>query len=83
MIKNQKGQSLVEYLILVALIAVGSIGLVRAIGQNLNIRYAKVVESLGGTVETKNLRADAVTESMVKKKDLRDFMNGSLSRDEK
>ncbi|MFN7454945.1 MAG: Flp family type IVb pilin [Pseudobdellovibrionaceae bacterium] len=82
MIKNQKGQSLVEYLILVALIAVGSIGLVRAIGQNLNVRYAKVVESLGGSVEGEK-RADAVTESMYKKKDLRDFMNGSLSRGEK
>lgn len=35
-IRSQKGQSLVEYLIIVAIVAVGSIALMRAVGQNLN-----------------------------------------------
>lgn len=76
---NQRGQGLIEYLILVALLAVGTIVSIRIVGQSLNVKFAKVAESLGakpqgriGTVE--------IQESAWKKKDMRDFMNGSRAR---
>ena len=46
--KNQKGQSLTEYLILVALIAVSSIGIVRVLGQTTQAQIANITYSLQG-----------------------------------
>lgn len=74
---NQKGQTLVEYLIIVALVGVGSVALMRAVGQNINTRFADVVHALGGKVEGDRSAAD-VSENMYRKKDLRDFVDGSV-----
>ena len=40
--KFQKGQSLIEYLILVALMAIASIGIIKVLGQNLQGQFARV-----------------------------------------
>lgn len=80
-LKNQKGQSLVEYLIIVALVAVSSIVMMRAVGQNINVQFAKIAKSLGGDVEGKP-KAAAVSAQMYEKRDLRNFMHGSLRREE-
>ena len=79
-IKNQKGQSLVEYLILVAVIAVGSIAIVKTVGASLNVKFAKVAEALGAQVQG-TPRAPVVSESSYKKKDLRNFMDGALEEE--
>jgi Flp pilus assembly pilin Flp len=76
-VKNQKGQALIEYLIIVALVGVGSIALMRAVSQNINARFANVVHALGGKVEGKR-NASEVTSNMYRKRDLRDFVEGSL-----
>lgn len=76
LLKNKKGQGLVEYLILVAIIGIGSMVVVRSLGQNINVRFAKVIESLGGNVEG-GAQADRLSAASLKKKDLRTFMNGS------
>jgi len=80
-ISNQRGQGLIEYLILVALIAVGSIVLLRSVGQNLNARYADVVHALGGQVEGSR-KASSVSENMYRKRDLRDFAQGVVQKDD-
>lgn len=76
---NQGGQSLIEYLILVALMGIATVGIIRTLQGALNSRYASVIHSLQGT----NKRAEAVqiNESDLKRKDLGDFMNGAASRD--
>lgn len=76
--RSQKGQSLVEYLIIVAIVGVGSIGLMRALGQNLNTRFADVVYALGGKVEGNRKAADVSTH-MYRKRDLKDFVQGSVT----
>ena len=76
-IRNQKGQTLIEYLIIVALVGVGSIALMRVVGQNINHKFAGVVEALGGTVQ-KSQSAATVTEAMYKKKDMKNFVRGSV-----
>jgi pilus assembly protein Flp/PilA len=78
---NQKGQSLVEYLILVALVAVSSIAIVRSVGQNIQAKFADVAHSMGATVEG-NREAAPVSSEQYRKKDFRDFLSGSLSRSE-
>lgn len=76
-IKNEKGQTLIEYLIIVALVGVGSVALVRAVSQNINTRFADVVHALGGKVEGSRESA-VVSTHMYRKRDLHDFVNGSV-----
>ena len=78
LIKNSKGQSMVEYLILVALMGVASIGIIRALNQTLNSQLADVVFALQG--RQKKAATEQVDESLYKKKDLSDFMNGAAAR---
>lgn len=76
-IHNQKGQTLIEYLIIVALVGVGSIALMRAVSQNINAKFAGVVHALGGTVEG-DRKASAVSENMYRKRDMKDFVAGAI-----
>lgn len=79
---NQNGQGLIEYLILVALIAVGTIATVRILGQSVNVKFAKVAESLGADVQG-DIGNAQVTTTAWKKKDMRDFMQGSATAQQK
>lgn len=45
---NQKGQGLVEYLVLVCLITISSIAIVSVVGANIKELYANVAHSLQG-----------------------------------
>jgi Flp pilus assembly pilin Flp len=78
-ITNQKGQSLVEYLILVALVAVSSIAIVRSVGQNIQTKFADVAFSMGARVEGQRESAP-ISSEQYRKKDFRDFLSGSLRR---
>ncbi len=73
---NQRGQTLIEYLIIVALVGVGSIALMRAVSQNINARFAEVVSGLGGQVASAP-KADNVTKTMFRNKNMRDFVRGA------
>ena len=46
MFKNQRGQGLIEYLIIVAIIAIGSIAIVRSLGQTIYVRFANITNAL-------------------------------------
>ncbi len=76
---NQKGQSLVEYLVIVSLVGVGSIAIMRAVGNNISSQFAQVAKALGGTVEG-NAKAETISDNMYKKKDLKNFFQGSSGR---
>lgn len=76
-IKNQKGQSLIEYLVLVCLIGVGSVAVVRVVGKNISVQFANVARSLGG--EGRTLKSEKVDQKLYSKKDFSDFMEGSNS----
>ncbi|MBI1861830.1 MAG: Flp family type IVb pilin [Deltaproteobacteria bacterium] len=52
---NQRGQGLVEYLILVCLVGVATIGVVSVVGQNLRARYATISSALRGEKVEKEL----------------------------
>lgn len=73
---NNKGQGLIEYIILVALIAVASIGIVRVLGQSTSVQLTNITNSLQGGRKVKVAPA-RVTESLYSKKDLSDFMTNS------
>lgn len=75
---NQRGQSLIEYLILVALVAVGSIGVMRVVGQNIAKQYENINHALGAQ-NTERLTLNGAGRSSYSKKDLSSFLNGAVT----
>jgi len=80
-ISNENGQSLIEYLIIVALMAVASIGIVRALNQSVNVQFARINSAIRG--EQKKPAFETVDDSLYKKRDLSDFLNGAASHEGK
>lgn len=72
--KNQKGQGLIEYLIIVAIMGVATIGILRVMGQTLSSRFASITYALQG--KKKSVEMEEVNETLYKKKDLGNFING-------
>ncbi len=75
--KSQKGQSLIEYLILVALVAIGSMAVLRVLGQNISSRLATIAYKIQGV--DRKARYEQVRESDYKKKDMSDFFEGATN----
>ncbi len=80
-IRNKKGQSLIEYLVLICLVGVGSMAVVRVVGKNVRVQFANVARALGG--ENDKLEADKVNLKDYSKRDFSDFMEGSNSESQK
>ena len=74
--KNSKGQGLTEYLIIVAIMAVATIGIVRVLGNTVSVQFANITNALQGKQKQK-IQADAVEENHYKKKHLGNFINGA------
>ena len=72
---NNKGQSLVEYLILVALMAIASIGVIRAVNQTVKGKFTEINYTLRG--KKAKVRYDRIDKSHYKKRDLGDFISGA------
>ena len=75
-IRNQRGQGLVEYLIIVALVAVATMSVMRVVGQSVQVKFAEVAKALGAKAE-KDIGDVKVIETNWKKKDMSDFMTGA------
>ncbi len=75
--KKKRGQGLIEYLILVTLMAVATISIVRVLNQTVKSRFANAIHALQGT--NKRVKTDSVKSSDYQKSDLSDFMNGAAS----
>ena len=80
-LKSQKGQGLLEYLILVCLMAVACIGVIRSINHVVNSKFIEIDYALRGA--RKEMPKDSVDENLAKKRDLSNFLNGVGKRDEK
>lgn len=76
---NQRGQTLIEYLIIVALVGVGSIAIMRSVGAQMNVKFAEITQSLGGRLSEKPQSVE-VRKSQYSKRDLKDFARGSTNR---
>ncbi len=78
-ITNERGQGLIEYVILVALVAVATMGMVRVLQHTVKVNLANVIHSLQGD-RTRREAFEKVDKSDLRKSDFTDFMNGSGSR---
>jgi Flp pilus assembly pilin Flp len=77
--KKQRGQSLTEYLILVALIAISSIGIIRVLGQTTSAQLSNITNALQGR-GPKKVRMDEVRDSHYSQKDLSNFMQNTSKK---
>lgn len=76
-LSNERGQGLIEYLIIVALVAIATIGIVRVLGQAVGAKFNTITYALQG--QKKSFQIDNMTQEQWKKKDLSNFMNGVSS----
>ena len=76
LIKNQKGQGLIEYLILVALIAVTTIGVVKIVGKNVATQYENINRAMGAR-NGQQLTITNASDNSLRQKDLSNFMDSS------
>ena len=76
LLKNQKGQGLIEYLILVALIAVTTIGVIKVVGNNVATQYENINRAMGAK-NSQKLTISNASQSSLKQKDLSNFMDSS------
>lgn len=74
--RNQNGQGLVEYLIIVSLIAVGAIGIVKVISQNMRFHFTQVAESLGSRSPERPQKGE-IRKTHFESKDFNNFWEGS------
>ena len=71
--RNQSGQGLIEYLIIVALMGVATIAIVRVMGESVSRKFASITYALNGQKKPLQTKID---DSVYKKKDLGSFLNG-------
>lgn len=80
--KNQAGQSLIEYLIIVCLVCVASISVLRVLSQNITAKFSQVSNTIQGKKASHGgVQMDEIKETHYKKRDLSDFFQGAASRD--
>ncbi len=73
---DNKGQGMIEYMILVALIAIGTLGVVKVVGQNVSKQFENINRALGAKKSNK-LQLDNASDSQMNRKDLSNFMDGA------
>lgn len=74
-IRNRKGQGLIEYLMLVGLISVATIGVVKVVGHNLGKKYENINRALGASGG--ELQSENASSGALKQKDLSNFLDGA------
>ena len=77
-IRNPQGQSLVEYLIIVTLIAVTTIGMIKGVGTNITVHFANISKALAGD-SSKEFTPVKVQADQVQTRGLKDYMRGASS----
>ncbi|MEQ1666501.1 MAG: hypothetical protein ABL927_14130, partial [Bdellovibrionales bacterium] len=75
-LNNESGQGLIEYLILTALLAVATMGVVRIMGESVAARFTDMTHAIQGG-SSRKIQVDRVNERYYKKKDMGDFMQGA------
>ncbi len=72
---NNIGQGLIEYLIIVSIMAVSSIGIISLMGQTMKAKFGSITSSLQG--KTQKLGPTNVDANLYQKSDLGNFFENS------
>jgi len=82
LLRNARGQGLIEYVILVALVGVATMGMVRVLQKSVKVNLANVVHALQSDGKRKESH-ERLTSDDLRKSDFSDFMNGASNREAK
>jgi len=77
--KNNSGQALLEYLLLVALMAVASFGVIKLLNHSVRGKFVQAIDAIQGR-ESSRVRFDRPEEGDYKKRDMSDFMRGASNK---
>ena len=77
--RNNKGQSLIEYMVIVALMAVATMGIMRILSQTTRGKLATIIQSLQGGKSNIQVKFEKIGKDDVQKKDMGNFFRGSRS----
>jgi type IV pilus assembly protein PilA len=78
--KRIRGQGMTEYMIIVALIAVGAIAITKTFGQTIRHQFGKITAAMQGTTYN-GADLQEVTDEKTQGKGLNDFANGASGSD--
>lgn len=76
---NQRGQAVMEYMIVASLIAIGAIGGLRFISKQMNHKMAQISDVLRGD-EARENSSESMSRDDLRRKDLGNFFKGAASR---
>ncbi len=79
-LKNNRGQGLVEYMVIVALMAVATMGIMRILSKTTAGKLTQITQSLQGGKASISVEFEKIEQSDLRKKDMSNFFNGSRSR---
>ena len=80
LLNNNRGQGLVEYMVIVALMAVASMGIMRVLSQTTSGQLAKITQSLQGGKAHIEVEFEKIEKSDIRKKDMGNFFRGTRSK---
>ena len=72
---NSAGQGLIEYLIIVSIMAISTIGIISLMGQTMKAKFGSITSSLQGKPQT--LGPTSVDSHLYQKSDLGNFFENS------
>jgi pilus assembly protein Flp/PilA len=75
--RNKRGQGMIEYIILVALLAIAAIGITELLGQTVRTKLAQITAGLQDRGENIGKDLPSVEEKHVNRKGLSDFGKNS------
>ena len=79
--KNQRGQGLIEYLIILALMGAATIGITIKLNQTVRRQFVNVIYSLQGG-EPRRAHRVQIYESDQSRRDFSNFLNGSQTEND-
>ena len=77
---QQKGQGLLEYLILVALICIAAVGIVSTLGEAIQVKFTNIVHVLQNN--ERRVTSKAPRGNLYQKRHFRNFMNGATQKND-
>lgn len=78
---NPKGQGLIEYLLVVSLVAVVSMVVLRSLGQTVAANFTTITNALQG--HANKAATPKVDDNAFRKKDMSDFFKGAAGADDR
>lgn len=78
-IRNQRGQGLIEYLLLTALLAIGVTSVIRVMGGTIAGKFAQITKSIQGENSGDAVTFEKIETRHFRKRDMSDFMRGSIA----